>query len=888
MIRRLPFPIVLPVLLVVLLASLLASAPARAGDEVREDSPAAEAFRDAWWAETGAGDLDRAVEGYRKAADAKGSDAVRARAVYRMAVVLQRMGRTEDAVHALERLSKEFPGQADLLAKARERLSEWSAGDLKTSFAEWYKRYRYSPAFQAKIVDLVLRLGGADSKARGEASQELLTIGEPALPALRAQAGSANTYLRTSAVGLILQLGDLPPAETLFASDAWTRSADFWTRLMALEPGPERQAYARAAAAEAKDPRAAWVAAAVTGPFAVLKVLAAAHPTNEADPNSLVYALVRGPDARAHRAALHALVLDGRVDAKVRYEVAEALASWRRAGDAQDPLALRDEEILAWARSPEARVRGVAWSLLAAGCVTSPEVLQAAAARLQADPGPQGEGGPLVPAVLGGLRVAAPGLDTGPITAALAAAVSAGRLGTQHGSYLGVGDKLPGSARLPRRVLAAALARATGGHVYRAVQNWWAVAGDHPLDGEDPVAVMLHLAGACAEKEGRLTALQIAAWHIRKDVGRLLALTEEPAQRAQRARTLFEGLALNQALVSLGWDADTLAKLVAAASVEGLTLLSHSGFQSMNWSGRGLTLYTSSHYAQASVATVMALLVRDDAVRATWLQAAAAHPERFNPWPWEVLENGWASAPVHRAQVVGLLADAWKRWTPEQRVAGLDVFLQARLLDPKAPEVQALLRRFLATEGNPPAAREKLLGWIDSLTLADVRRSFDLQKPEQVDAAVSLLARLPKTEEVLDAYAVALRPDGPGYQALYNRFQAAAAPVVRKLISLLLAHRAHRANVLATNLLTQRDDAGDLPIWIQALSHRDAEVRRRAATVLGRLYDQDAIRALAHAVDDPDPDVRDAAIASLQRIEKTEALKKRWRAYAKEGGGKPK
>jgi HEAT repeat protein len=66
------------------------------------------------------------------------------------------------------------------------------------------------------------------------------------------------------------------------------------------------------------------------------------------------------------------------------------------------------------------------------------------------------------------------------------------------------------------------------------------------------------------------------------------------------------------------------------------------------------------------------------------------------------------------------------------------------------------------------------------------------------------------------------------------------------------------------------------------LAHENAWLRAEAAKALGRLYDQQAIKALAKAVDDPDPNVRDAVLASLERIETTEKQKDRWRAYAKD------
>ena len=81
-----------------------------------------------------------------------------------------------------------------------------------------------------------------------------------------------------------------------------------------------------------------------------------------------------------------------------------------------------------------------------------------------------------------------------------------------------------------------------------------------------------------------------------------------------------------------------------------------------------------------------------------------------------------------------------------------------------------------------------------------------------------------------------------------------------------------------------RQKARDLPLWHLALDHWSSDVRETAAKTLGRLYNKDSIKALAKAVDDPHPDVRDAALASLERIEKIEKQKKRWREFADEAG----
>ena len=187
---------------------------AHADDAAPAASAAEQAFKDAWWAETGGGNLNEALALYEKAASAEGPSAVKAKALYRRALVLQRIGKTEEAIQTLERLAKEHPGETQLQTDARARLEEWTAVDLRTGFPEWYRRFQYGPEFQAKVLDLVLKLGTADDAAQRSAENELLTIGEPSIGALRAHLGSRNERLQRNAVKVLLLLGVVPDEVT--------------------------------------------------------------------------------------------------------------------------------------------------------------------------------------------------------------------------------------------------------------------------------------------------------------------------------------------------------------------------------------------------------------------------------------------------------------------------------------------------------------------------------------------------------------------------------------------------------------------------------------------------------------------------------------------------
>ena len=192
---------------------------------------AEELFEKAWWNETASGALDKALEGYKKAADATGPAATRARSLYRAAIVEQRLGRTDAAVALLERLARDFAGETELLKEAKTRLQEWTAVDLRKSFGEWYRSYVFSPEFQARVVDLVLRMGTAQPTESGEAWNQLLTIGEASVPALQEALKSSNLQLRGKATQLLLRLGVVPPTEALIGYREWMSASEDWLTL---------------------------------------------------------------------------------------------------------------------------------------------------------------------------------------------------------------------------------------------------------------------------------------------------------------------------------------------------------------------------------------------------------------------------------------------------------------------------------------------------------------------------------------------------------------------------------------------------------------------------------------------------------------------------------
>ena len=73
------------------------------------------------------------------------------------------------------------------------------------------------------------------------------------------------------------------------------------------------------------------------------------------------------------------------------------------------------------------------------------------------------------------------------------------------------------------------------------------------------------------------------------------------------------------------------------------------------------------------------------------------------------------------------------------------------------------------------------------------------------------------------------------------------------------------------------DDAAVIPPGVSGFTIGHTDLRRIFQEVL----------ALADAVDDPNPSVRDAALASLERIKEVEEQKKYWKTFADELGNRP-
>jgi HEAT repeat protein len=281
---------------------------------------------------------------------------------------------------------------------------------------------------------------------------------------------------------------------------------------------------------------------------------------------------------------------------------------------------------------------------------------------------------------------------------------------------------------------------------------------------------------------------------------------------------------------------------------------------------------------------VLFRLLHNEALREKLFEAAALAPERFTPDIWLLLGDEWQSTPEHRALARSYIEKSWDGWTPEQKQAGMRVFLVDELVGKGDPALNTLLRRLMNDQELSPEGRQSAAFAISDLRLADVQGAFTLTRPDEADLAIALLPYLPRTVETYDAFKWLLNEKTESrviVDRLYSTFGGGPEEVVPDLVRRLLSVApAGEAADMAVVLMNGRTRAEDLLLWRLALEHPSVETRVAAAEALGSLYDADSIRALAKLVDDPDPKVRDAALASLQRIETIEKQKDRWRKFA--------
>lgn len=812
---------------------------ARADDAPQDESAASKAFRDAWWAETGGGNLTQALDLYAKAADAEGPASVRARALYRRAVVLQRIGKTEDAIRALERLAKDFAGESDLQAQARARLTEWTAVDLRSSFSEWFQRYQYSPEFQAKIIDLVLKLGAQTVEGREAAQRELLTIGAAAIPALREHTASKNGALADESVGTLLLLGEVPDQVVDSSGGRWMADSEAWRTILSLP------AERRAALAARVREGAVTLKAALGGTEGVLAWLA----TPSGGQDDVRATVLRGllwtlPKESPPVDRLAALVLVPGQGTNVR-----GLITWWLRNNGRATA----EHVRAWVAHEAKEVRQAGWWLVGEGrllpATESWALLLDRFAQKANDE--QNNAGTAFLAVL----------QTVPWPQELDRAADA--LANVGGSL----STLPAPEQKARyvEVLARVIERTRSDDAgSNALRRWLELAGNDP----GSLAQLRRWGSSAPTVAGRSRA---GAEFLKRatvaDLDLVVDLLTDPALSPQETEQLWQRTAAEKDLLTRIVESPAWLRrmLDRYASIPSLPVVTDAMTRS---------LLTPFQNKRASPKTLFDL----------WIAAPEKLPgdlNRFGSLTAALAESGMPSD--WREAWIG----AWPGWNDEQRTRAIGqavvFFRQAR-----DPQLGSFLRERLRAGAAevPKAARTSLLLVLGKLTLEDLRAAYDLSNPDDVDQAVGWVAgnsaadrRLEATPEVFQALRGALRPDGRADPAAILAGAFADVPQVQHdLVAAILARNEPSLHQFAIQkILVPRASPDDEDLWLKALKDKNVETRVAAAKGMERVPTDGVKRALVSALDDPHPDVRAAALASLDNLQKVEDLKARWR-----------
>ncbi|MDJ0974562.1 MAG: HEAT repeat domain-containing protein [Planctomycetota bacterium] len=853
--------------LVLLLATL--AVPAVAEEPNGEDSAAARLFREGWWLETGAGALDKASAKYQAALAAEGSTKIRARALYRLGVVLQRMGKTEEGIKALERLTKEFASESQLLAEAQKRLEEWTGQDLKESFGEWYLRYQYSPEFQAKVIDLVLKLGAGHSefKVRNAAEQELLTIGEPAVAALRAHAASTNRTLATAASRLIFRLGHVPPPEALIVATGWSDNAGQVSRV--LEGDASTRLAIRQTLRGDERLGARMLTAAATSRLDLVREFLDQDKTTEPALADLVRWGMDTDVPAELLGRLKALVDDA--DAQFLRRTHAVAALHPKRGQ------VTTEEMQRWILSDNRHVRDEALARAGQEGLDRTQLWRLYAELIGKSQNNVSELQRWTSSLLHALRHASEGTDINPARDAVAGRLDWSyvmRALQQNVSYTYKDN--PAAVDLLRAVIGSA----TSGSGANLLKTFTEVT-------PEPQRAHIELLGWATEakvERVRARAMREAARRWTGAAETLLAPLAEADARQELVEPLFQGLQQHPGIADLVWSRAAMTKMMAYARATEVRSTSRGGRITTRL-GNDATPVFYRIFAASST-------------RRLFFEVVRTTPEAVPESIAKILPQKFARTAAGVPVGVAILQDSWSSWTTDdQRSAGFGLCLLPTFLQGGRDAVAnfALKELERGRDAYSIVIRNMLMEATaaERRTLKAVQAAFDLEDKDQFTTATQYQLRyLPADAATYDAFVRALDKDLPGpvarsFDAHFNRDLAPGEPLADRQkahIERCLVRGDTTGAQIAINHLNQRSSTDDMPLWHRLLRHQDSSIRSKVARAMGTLYTKDTIAELARLVDDPHPGVRDAALKSLERIKKIEEQKDYWRKFAKDKG----
>jgi tetratricopeptide (TPR) repeat protein len=151
-------------------------------------------YREGLFEEVDQGNLEKAAELYGKVLKSGAPDALKAKALLRTGFCHEKKGKKKEAEQAWRDVIERYPGAAETVKLARERLETQTppAGDSAQSM-------------DSTIQSLVLDLGGSDP-SREEAIRKLVLIADGAFPALRKAVHHRDGRLAVGAARVLIQL----------------------------------------------------------------------------------------------------------------------------------------------------------------------------------------------------------------------------------------------------------------------------------------------------------------------------------------------------------------------------------------------------------------------------------------------------------------------------------------------------------------------------------------------------------------------------------------------------------------------------------------------------------------------------------------------------------
>jgi HEAT repeat protein len=149
-------------------------------------------FQEAWFREVAEGRFEEALAAYEGLASRPDLPAsLRARALFRAGVTLGKLQRPEEARKAFERIPAEFPGEEEVVSRARREIQGETEADA---------------SLRKKVESLVGLLGDKDAKVRSNARDALAGIGPKAAGPLLAALGGGDYYAVEAAAYVLVRL----------------------------------------------------------------------------------------------------------------------------------------------------------------------------------------------------------------------------------------------------------------------------------------------------------------------------------------------------------------------------------------------------------------------------------------------------------------------------------------------------------------------------------------------------------------------------------------------------------------------------------------------------------------------------------------------------------